>query len=151
MKFKKSVFMLFLAGVIFTACKKDYYKDSGVHNGAFSGTVYEYLKTKPELFDTLVQVIDVADMRDILDNENKQITFFAPPSSTIYKAVKSLNRYLYGSGKDTVVNLTQIKKEAWKELLSLYVFEGKYMLKDYAQLDTIDLNAFGGQGYESYS
>lgn len=151
MKIKNIIYMLFAACILFTACKKDHYEDSGVHKGAYDGTIYQYLKTKPELFDTLLQVIDAAEMTDILDNKDEQITFFAPPSSTIFKAIRSLNKELNFTGKDTVVHITQIKKQVWRELLSLYVFEGKYMLKDFAQLDTLDLNAFGGQSFDSYS
>lgn len=151
MKIKNTIYLLFAACIIFTACKKDHYQDSGVHNGVFAGTIYEYLKTKPELFDTLLQVIDAAEMNDVLDNKDKEVTFFAPPSSTIFKAVRSLNKQLNFTGKDTVTQLTQIKKEVWRELLSLYIFDGKYMLKDFAQLDTLDLNAFRGQSFDSYT
>jgi hypothetical protein len=134
--------------LIFAACKKEeYYIDSGVHNGRYDGSIYQYLKEKPIYFDTLSQVIDAAEMRDFFENE--EVTFFAPPSSSIYKAVKSLNEYLRNDGKDTVRALTQIKPEVWRELLSLYVFEGKYMLKDFAQLDTLDLDAYSGQGFAS--
>ncbi len=151
MKIKNTIYLLFTACIIFTACKKEHYQDSGVHNGVFSGTIYEYLETKPEYFDTLLQVIDAAEMKDLLNNKDKEITFFAPPNLSIIKAVRSLNRQLNSTGKDTVVQLTQIKKEVWRELLSLYVFDGKYMLKDFAQLDTLDLNAFGGQSFDSYT
>ena len=151
MKIKNTIYMLCTACIIFTACKKDHYQDSGVHKGVFAGSIYEYLQTKPELFDTLLQVIDAAEMKDILDNKDKEITFFAPPSSTVFKAIRSLNRQLNATGKDTVVQITQIKKEVWRELLSLYIFEGKYMLKDFAQLDTLDLNAFNGQSFDSYT
>ncbi len=143
-----SLFVVLMLCLILASCKKeDYYIDSGVHDGTYEGSVYQYLKSKPAYFDTLSQVIDVAGMQDVFENE--EITFFAPPSSSIYKAVKSLNQYLRNDGKDTVSSLSQIKPEVWRELLSLYIFEGKYMLKDFAQLDTLDLDAYAGQGFVS--
>lgn len=130
-------------------CTKEYYFDSGVHEAKFDGTIIDYLNTRPEYFDTLVNVIEIAEMNDVFTN--KEITFFAPPNGSISKAVQGLNRYLLRDGKDTVSNLRQIKKEVWKEILSLYVFDGKYTLKDIPQLDTVDIEAFAGQSYESLS
>ncbi|MFB5945246.1 fasciclin domain-containing protein [Albibacterium profundi] len=149
MRSRNIFLILFVSSIIVTACnKQDYYLDSGTHNGKYDGTVYEYLNAKPAYFDTLMKVIDVAGMKEVLENE--EITFFAPPSSSIYKSVRSLNQYLRNDGKDTVSELSQIKSEVWQEMLSLYIFKGKYMLKDYAQVDTLDLEAFGGQGFTSY-
>lgn len=142
----KLLIALFFVGMM-GGCKKEYFIDSGIHDAKFNGSIVDYLKTKPEYFDTLVTVIDLAEMGNYLAKE--EVTFFAPPNTCISDAVRGLNEYLRQDGKDTVSQLSQIKSEVWKELLSLYVFKGKYSLKDIPQLDTLDLNAYSGQGYES--
>ncbi len=131
------------------ACSKDgYFEDTGLHNPNYNGSILQYLKSKPILFDSLVMAIDAAGMNEVFDKEN--VTFFAPANSCIYKAVKWLNEDLRTNGKDTVSKLTQIKPEVWKAVLSQYVFKGSYRLKDIPQIDTLALNAFSGQGYTSY-
>lgn len=141
----KSIFAVLMISAF--ACKKDYFTDSGVHDPNYPGSIYKYLSDKPVLFDSLTQVIDIAGMQEIF--ENKEITFFAPTSSSVYQAVRSLNEYLNARGQDTVVNLNQIKPEVWKDMLEQYIFEGKYVLKDFPQLDTTEIDAYPGQGFTS--
>ncbi|MDQ8006693.1 MAG: fasciclin domain-containing protein [Pedobacter sp.] len=145
----RALLVMLLAIGLFISCQKDkYYFDSGTQKGTFDGSVLAFLKSKPQYFDTLTRVIEIAGMNDYFDKE-QDITFFAPTSSTIYKSIRGLNAYLMSNGRDTVTKLDQIKPEAWKELLSLYVFKGKNKLKDYPQIDTLNLLAFAGQGYTS--
>lgn len=134
---------------VFASCKKEYYLDSGIHDPNFNGTIVDYLNTRPEYFDTLVNIIEFAGLTDELSNE--EVTFFAPPNGSISKSVRSLNRYLLNDGKDTVSDYKQIKAEVWRELLGLYIFKDKYSLKDVPQLDTMDIEAYPGQSYESLS
>jgi len=148
--FKTTTVILAVFSCILMSCskEKDYFYDTGVHKAKYDGTILQYLKSKPVLFDSLVMAIDAAGMNDVFEKEN--ITFFAPGNSCIYKAVKWLNEDLRMNGKDTVSKFTQIKPEVWKEALSLYIFKGSYLLKDIPQIDTLALNAFPGQGYASY-
>lgn len=146
---KKTAPVICLLVVLLSACSKDkYFYDTGVHKAKFDGSILQYLRSKPMYFDTLVKVINVAGMNDVFEKEN--ITFFAPPSSSIYKTVKRLNNYLRTNGQDTVAQLEQVKPEVWREMLSLYIFKGTSRLKDYPQLDTTAIVAFPGQGYTSY-
>lgn len=139
---------LFLVLGMLAACQKEYFVDTGVHKAKYDGTVLQYLQNKPIMFDSLVMVIKAAGMNDFYNNEN--VTFFAPTNATIFRAVRSLNQDLRMNGRDTVSNLSQVKAEVWKEMLSLYTFKGSYLLKDLPQVDTAALNAFPGQGYTSY-
>lgn len=150
LKYIKTIAILIaLSGSILVSCQKDdYFIDTGLHDPKYDGTILDYLKAKPVLFDSLVLAINAAQMQDVFEKEN--ITFFAPPSAVIYKAIKNLNTELRFSGKDTVAKLEQIKPQVWKEMLSMYVFKGSYRLKDIPQIDTAAINAFPGQGYTSY-
>lgn len=148
-KLIKSILAVFVVtSCLLISCSKDnYFVDTGVHQAKYNGTILEYLKSKPVLFDSLVQVIDVAGMNDVFQKES--VTFFAPASSCIFRAVKNLNQFLRYNGKDTVSKLQQIKPQVWKDMLSQYVFKGSYLLKDVPQIDTMAINAFPGQGYVS--
>lgn len=147
---KKIIPVLLLAVALFSACKKEqYFFDTGVLTPNYNGTILEYLKAKPAYFDTLVRVIKIAGMEDVFQKEN--ITFFAPPSSSIYKSLRRLNIHLRSQGRDTVSKLEQIKPAIWKETLSMYIFQGSNRLKDYPQLDTLALLAYPGQAYFSYA
>ncbi|WP_413666892.1 hypothetical protein ACEN9X_20460 [Mucilaginibacter sp. Mucisp86] len=138
------IVVCFLAG-----CKKDsYYYDTGVHQAKYNGTILDYLKAKPFIFDSLVLAIKAAGMEDVFQKEN--VTFFAPPSSCIHKAIVNLNTDLRNNGRDTVSQMGQVQPQVWKDMLSEYVFKGAYLLKDIPQIDTLALSAFPGQGYVSY-
>ncbi len=140
--------IIFATLLFLSSCNKDYLIDSGKHESAYPGTIWKYLNDKPQYFDSLSRVVVLAGMENVLDKE--EVTFFAPSSSCVYKSVKALNRYLYLRGRDTVKNLSQIKPAVWKEMLSLYIIKGKYLLKDVPQLDTTLLGSYAGQGYISY-
>lgn len=143
------MFMVALAvATCLVSCKKDYYFDTGIHQAKYNGTIMQYLQSNKAMFDTTVQVINLAEMVEILDKE--EVTFFAPTSSSIVKSVRHLNRFLSLKGSDTVKNLSQIKPSVWRKLLSQYIFKGKNLLKDYPQLDTLAYTAYPGQAYASY-
>ncbi|WP_270089214.1 fasciclin domain-containing protein [Sphingobacterium sp. SYP-B4668] len=135
--------------LLLSACKKDYYQDGGIHDPKFNGTIMDFLESRPELFDTLVRIVKIAGLEPTLENE--EITFFAPPNASIGKTLRSLNRNLYLDGRDTVVELEQIKPSVWKHFLGMYMMRDKYILKDFPQLDTLNMIAFPGQIYLTYN
>lgn len=132
-----------------TACqKKDYYADSGKHEAKFQGSVLQYLKSKPDMFDSVVRIIDLAGMNDIFDKED--ITFFAPADSSVRTTLRLLNERLATLGNQSVTSLSQIKPEVWRNQLSRYLFKGKKSLTDYPQLDPGNVSAYPGRIYSSY-
>ncbi|MCX2473760.1 fasciclin domain-containing protein [Pedobacter sp. MC2016-05] len=147
---KKFLYIAVVLITTLTSCKK-YYFDTGIHDPKYIGTTLQYLQEKKPLFDTTLTVIKLAEMESVLSNPNDPYTFFAPMSGSIRNAIYRLNRSLETSGKDTVSQLSQIDKSVWRNNLSLYIFKGANLLKDYPQRDTISFQAFPGQGYNSYS
>lgn len=129
------------------SCTK-YYFDTGIHEAKYDGSIWDYMESKKPYFDSTMMVIELAGMKNVFQNEN--ITFFAPPGGTIFRAVHNLNQYLKFNGKDTVSKLEQIDSEVWKNTLSEYIFKGTNLLKDYPQRDTLNFLAFPGQNYTSY-
>ncbi len=140
---------ILLAVIIITSCqKKDYFTNTGTHTPNFQGNVLEYLKSKPQYFDSITKIIRLAGMEDIFKNED--ITFFAPSDSSVKSTIKELNFRLNSQGKRLVYRLEQIKPEVWRTQLSRYLFKGKKSMNDYPQLDPNNLSAYPGQIYASY-
>ncbi|MFT3903630.1 MAG: fasciclin domain-containing protein [Niabella sp.] len=146
--FKISFFMTALV-LLFAGCnKKDYYKDGGLQDGKFNGTVMQFLESRPDLFKTLVSVIKYAGMEQVMSSEN--ITFFAPADSSIRNTIESSNIILAAYGKSPITTIQDIKPELWRKYLSMYIFKGTKSLQDYPQIDIGNLSAYSGQMYTSY-
>jgi hypothetical protein len=145
----RSIIIAFLITTISFGCqKKDYFTDTGRHTPNYQGTVLDYLKSKPQMWDSLLKVIRIAGMEDVFKNE--KITFFAPADSCITLSMRVLNLYLDAKGKPRVTRLDQIKPEVWKKQLCRYLFKDARSMNDYPQLDPGNLSAYPGQIYSSY-
>ncbi|MDF2188078.1 hypothetical protein [Paraflavitalea sp. CAU 1676] len=134
--------------ILMSSCSKSNYQDGGTLDPAFKGSSFDYLVSRPELFDSLTKVIRLAGMEQILRQE--EVTFFAPPSQSIMKSVTVLNDDLKRVGADTVYNLRQIKPAVWKKFLNRYLFKHKKSLTDYPQVDFENIPVYPGQPYVSY-
>ncbi|WP_039054360.1 fasciclin domain-containing protein [Sphingobacterium sp. T2] len=146
----KLLFLAFMSiGIAMSSCKQDYYMDGGVHNPNYDGTILQFLKSRPELFDTLVKIIDMSEYASLLNDPNAKITFFAPTNQSIVKSMGVLNRQLYSNGHDTLLDVRQVSPAVWNKYLARYIFNDKYLLKDFPQIDTNNMLAYPGQGYLS--
>ncbi|WP_158267036.1 fasciclin domain-containing protein [Chitinophaga niastensis] len=134
--------------MLFAACKKDYYQDSGLAKGKFNGSVLDYLKSKPEYFSDVVKVIEITQMEDVFRKEN--ITFFAPSNDCFDSTLRIVNSTLYLLGKDTISSYTQVPAQLWREMLTRYLFKGKYMLNDIPQIDPVQYKTYPGVFIRSY-
>jgi hypothetical protein len=144
-----------ILAITVSSCSKDkYYKDGGLANPVYNGTVLQYLQSNPK-FDTIVQVIKLAGMEKTFSTEN--ITFFAPTDEVVRRTIgivngnipllqNRLNQALYDLNKDTIKTLSDISPVIWKKFLMRYIFKGKFLLKDYPQLD-FDLRPLYPGGY----
>lgn len=145
----RSIIIAVIIAAIAVGCqKKDYFTDTGKHKPNYQGTVLDYLKSKPQMWDSLLKVIRIAAMEDVFKMET--ITFFAPADSCIARTITALNVYLDEKGKNRVTDLAQIKPEVWKKQLSRYLFKDARSMNDYPQLDPANLSAYPGQIYSSY-
>lgn len=138
-----------------SSCKKDdYYRDGGLAKAQFNGTVLQYLQSNPK-FDTIAQIIKLAGMEDVFSKE--EITFFAPTDEVIRRCIglvnskipevnNGINQRLFDANKDTIKVLSDVRPDIWRKYLSKYIFRGKFLLKDYPQLD-FDLRPLYPGGY----
>jgi hypothetical protein len=147
-KFIVSIFLgLFGMG----SCEDDSYLiDKGISNPYYDGTVWDYLNSRPDYFEKLVDVIEWADMEGVF--KDSTITFFAPTDWSINNSLNRLNYYWYNyEGKDSITDIRQVNPEVWRDILSLYIIKDKYLLKDIPQIDTTAMSAYPGQAYVSYN
>ena len=135
-----------IAALHLTGCKKNnYYDDSGTTNGKFNGTTMDYLKSKPEYFSSIVNIIRVAGLENALQNE--QVTFFAPADSSVNYLFRYVNDRLRELGKTPITSIDQVAPRLWTKYMSRYVFNFKKQLKDFPQVDFANLTTFSGQIY----
>lgn len=149
--------------VTVSSCSKDkYYKDGGLANPKFNGTILQYLQSKPQ-FDTIAQVVKLAGMEDVFSKEN--ITFFAPTDEVIRRTIgqvftndpmlnrstPTLNQQLYALHKDTIQKLSDISPALWRKYLMRYMLKGSYYLKDFPQLDFNLRPLYPGGYYYGYN
>jgi len=88
----------FVAMIFQAGCKREegYYNTSDINNETSLNT-YEYLKSKPGVYDSLLFLIDKLKMKDILSNE--EVTLFAPSNLSFQIAIKNLNDVRRAQGK----------------------------------------------------
>ncbi|MES2777594.1 MAG: hypothetical protein V4722_25670 [Bacteroidota bacterium] len=143
-------FGIMLSAVVLLAasCKKDYYTDTGKHTPNYDGNALQYLKSKPQYFDSISKIIKLAGMESVFSQED--ITFFAPADSSVNLTLKYINDRLRSLGRKEVFRMEQIKPEVWRNQLSRYLFKGKKSLNDFPQLDPNNVSAYPGQIYGSY-
>lgn len=140
---KNNVVILIFTFAVFLSCGKSYYKDTGLVNPNFNGNIYEYLQSKPLFFDTLVRLIDQADLKNYLTDSS--ITFFAPADSSITRTYYYINQRLFASGRDTLPSLFDIKPAFWRSMLLTYMFDGVRGLEDFPQIDFTKLRTYPGE------
>ncbi|TDQ80204.1 fasciclin domain-containing protein [Sphingobacterium yanglingense] len=140
----RKIVSVLLCSLILLACKKNYFIEEGIHVGKFDMSTYDFLKSRPDVFDSLVMVIDYAGMQDYYKNEN--ITLMAPHKKSIYSMLKTVNNYLNTPLKSTpglkvkdslhytkdTVLMEDIDKEVWKSLLLSYTLSKGRKVADFA-------------------
>jgi len=144
----KIVSFAVLALIVVSSCKKSNYEDGGTLDPVFKGSTFDYLASRPDMFDSLTKVIRLAGLEQVLKSD--AVTFFAPPKQTIEQTIRFTNSQLRLYGKDTIRNLQQVKPEVWKRMLSRYIFKHRKSLTDYPQVDFLNIPVFPGQPYVSY-
>ncbi len=143
-----------------SSCAKDkYFIDGGPAKAQFNGSVLQYLQSNSK-FDTIAQIVKLAGMEDVFTNE--EITFFAPTDEVIRRTIgivngsvdetkNGLNQRLFAARKDTIKTLADVPSAIWKKYLMRYLFKGKFVLKDYPQLDFFLKPLYPGGFYLGYN
>ena len=126
-----------LAITAFVSCS-DYYDDGGLTSTEpMKINTLEFLKSKPELFDTTLIILEKTGLDKVIASEN--VTFFAPQKKSILNALASINKFVVknqhnkdslGYTRDTVM-IDDVPVEAWKKYMSRYIFKGQHFRDDF--------------------
>ncbi|WP_126246443.1 hypothetical protein [Chitinophaga rhizosphaerae] len=137
--------LLLVAGcMLSTSCKKEYYKDGGLANPVYDGTIYDYLTEKTLYFDSVKHIIDLAGMKDMFVKDT--ITFFAFTDDAIKAAMDDLNAQRFANQEDSVT-LDDIGPEVWKQFISMYILTGKRLASAFPRVQRDNIRAFPGINY----
>ncbi|WP_293311537.1 hypothetical protein [Pedobacter sp. UBA5917] len=143
--YKGSMVVLFAAiGLYLSGCKKSdspYYDYTNTVQ-TFKGSAMDYLKSKPNTFDSLLLVLDrFPFLKDSLTNQ--QVTLFAPVNENFAASVKYLNQTRKAEGKAPVYLRTGDPDELLY-MLTKYIIRGNKTTTAYtSSVDGITLNTIG--------
>lgn len=123
----RNLFIAFILLVAFlSSCSDDYYTDGGLADGKLNMTTYDFIKSRPDMFEKLVWVIDQNNLKDEI---NKEGTTFFPPKD------ESIVAYLERKQLESVQldKLPQGEIDTLGMRLEMYIFPYKIMREDLSQ------------------
>ena len=134
-----SLKLLVILTLLQFACKKDggYYNAPDA-NGKVSVNTYEYLKSKPGVYDSLIAAVDRLGLKETLIDSN--ITLFAVTNQSFQLAITNLNNLRRQSDKDPVF-LGNIDHAQFDTMVSYYIIRGRYTSDSLQLQDGLDLKS----------
>ena len=136
---KKYLIFLFTIVCILASCKKDKHLTGGsIHNPKVNVSTYDYLKTNP-LFDTLVQLIDRAGLKDQV---NSAVTFFAPTDYSIRDLMlrRTDTIQIRNNNESLKYTIDSFPVAELKDSLSAYLFNGAIQRENLSTSDKLFKN-----------
>ena len=131
--FNRSLTTLLVCVMLFASCKKNNGAYQYVNNAStYSGTTYDYLVSKPGVFDSLLFVVNKLGLTDSL--KNNKITLFAVTNSSFQQVVAQLNTARKILGKPPVY-LNDIKPTLLDSMICRYIIRGIYAADTLALTD----------------
>jgi|GEM_PF-118841 hypothetical protein len=146
---KYFVAILFATLILQMGCKKEIgYHDVTTVVSTTGLNTYEYLKSKPGIYDSLLLAVDKLGIKATLTDSN--VTLFAPANASFQIAIKNLNSirktagqgpvYLtqIAAGDKNVIGSAMIKAKAKRDsahldtLVSRYIIRKLYVANDFA-------------------
>ncbi len=112
---------ILLLSAVFISCKKDKYKnDGGVHSPNVNMTTYDYLKQHGS-FDSLIAVIDLAGLKDMVNNSK---TFFAVPDWGIndYVKAKKQKKIIETGDENITFSVKDLDVYTLRDSLKMYMY-----------------------------
>ncbi|MBO9596119.1 MAG: fasciclin domain-containing protein [Niabella sp.] len=125
------------------SCKKkpDGYYDFTNRENLFNGTIYEYLKSKPGVFDSLLKAMERSSwLRDSLSNTAGSYTVFAPVNNNFKVALQNLNVVRRGAGRP-LLDLSTVNGAQLDTLIDFYAVRGNYPTDSMLYVDGLYLKS----------
>lgn len=129
---------VFITTVVLTqGCSKtdDTYRNS-VPTNKVDLNIYDYLLSKKETFETLVYIVDQAQLADTL--RKSKITFFAPTNQSILTALENLNVNRSTTGLPPL-KTSEVPPFIWRTMLMRYIIPGEFTSENFALADGLDV------------
>lgn len=121
----------FLAGL--ASCTKYNYIDTGLANGKFEGSMWEYFHTNSYDWDSTILMIENAGLKPLFDGSGnyKQITFFGVTNNSIETFMLKHNSKYLKTDEEYWFRVTDIPDDICRQLLEkLVVPNQRIMLND---------------------
>lgn len=120
----KNIFLgLVLLIILLPSCQEEYFLDGGIAEGKLNMTTYDFIQSRPDMFEKLLWIIDDSNLQEEINREGN--TFFPPKDQSIVD-------YLEANQLESVQleKLPQEEKDKLGEYLKKYIFPLKIMRKD---------------------
>jgi hypothetical protein len=145
--YSKYLVALLLGALIFqVGCKREsgFYEQENINTGT-DLNMYDYLKSKPGVYDSLLFLIDAFKMQSYL--KDSSVTLFAPSNSSFQIALLNLNNIRRAQNKDAVflkdivVGTTTVTRDLAKKkadsmnldtMVSRYIIRGLFKSADFS-------------------
>ena len=122
------------------SCTTDYnMNNTGLANGKFDGTMYDYFHSDSYNWDSLIIMIDRAGLQDLFNGEvegYEEIPFWGPTNN-------SIRRWMLEGGTGVPKRLKDLSPEECRKYVMAHVVKGKTMLNDIPR-GTINMGSVSG-------
>lgn len=144
----KVLMIIMFSFLVFSCSTKYNYWDTGVSEGRFNGSMYEYLKSTHE-FDSIVKVIERADLVSVFEQDD--FTFIAPPDFIFWKWFYYDDK---NGGYDAAVSyvphgiksIGEMDPQLCRRIVESHIVEGKIMRVDVPKVTFNELGEKNGGG-----
>jgi len=136
---KKSYVILWALGLIslVAACSRDEgYYDPVITDKSFEGNVYDYLRSKPGIYDSLLKAVDRLELVNTL--RDSDVTLFALSNTSFQLALTNLNNLRKINDRPSEY-LASIDGNQLDTMLTQYIIRGKYLADSLATQDGLSL------------
>jgi uncharacterized surface protein with fasciclin (FAS1) repeats len=131
--------IILLLSLVQLSCKKNGGNfDAPQAGGKVPLNTYDYLKSKPGVFDSLVAAIDRLGLKETVADSN--ITLFAVTNQSFQLAVTNLNRLRRQTDKDPLY-LGIVDRQQLDTMVCYYIIRGKYLSDSLQLQDGLDLSS----------
>ena len=139
----KNIGLILVLFTLFSCETKYNYIDTGLANGRFDGTMYDYLHSSSYDWDSTLLLVERAGLRDLFEGKQagyEEITFFGPTNLSIIRWMIEKN---YNS-------IQEVPKSVCKDLILRHVISGIHRRDDIARGEPI-LGQTQGEGGEVFT
>ena len=136
----KKILLAISVALTIVSCTTDYnMNNTGLANGKFDGTMYDYFHSDSYNWDSLIIMIDRAGLQDLFNGEvegYEEITFWGPTNN-------SIRRWMLEGGTGVPRRLKDLSPEECRKYVMAHVVKGKTMLNDIPR-GTINMGSVSG-------